>query len=207
MAARKRSIAAPPLDMLGVKGDSLGARIARDAVKPVYERWAKISEASHDRNAKLEDVKRVFRGFHQRATESLDLAHGRLASQLKELQDKIKTRTQPPITPTMAAEIRSFVRQHPDKAVDLVREDPRYATAILTGPRSLSGLSEQQFDLARQMAQSTHAPESLAELKETERAMRLIESAGAQLVELYGQKMVDWDPKESALMEELKQEA
>ncbi|MEM1150008.1 MAG: hypothetical protein AAGI03_05560 [Pseudomonadota bacterium] len=202
-----RRVPEPPVDLLSVQGSSPSAEAARAATKAIHETWSLIRDAARNPEVDLKELTRVGEAALKRGLRAADGAAERIRQQIGHIDDQIKTATQPSITPQMAAEIRAFVRDDPKRATPLVREDARFASAILSGPASLSGLDSSQFDTVRLAATAAHASDQSARRREAELALSAVEQAGTRVVAGLSSKLRTWAAATPVQLDKLREAA
>ncbi|MEM6680741.1 MAG: hypothetical protein AAF607_00715 [Pseudomonadota bacterium] len=204
---KRREVPNAPIDMLAVKGDGPSAETARAALRTLHETWTLISDAAKNTEVELSELTKVGDRALKRGLKAMDNAHETVRKQIAFTDGKIRDVVQPTISPQMAAEIRSLVRSDPAKALLMVREDPRISSAVLSGPASLSGVTQDEQERLKAAAIAAHAPELGAQKHEAELALSLMERMGSHATAVLASKLHSWGNAQPTQMDALRKAA
>ena len=199
-----RAVKPPPVDLLAVTGEGPSADTARHAMRNLHETWTLIHDSAKNFEVELKELTKVGQNALKRGLKSADAAGAKINEQIAHIDSKIKAATQPNITPQMAAEIRSMVRDDPKRAAGLCRSDARIASAILGGPAALSGLDEKTYEVARQSALLAHAPDEVGQRKVAEAALAALNRAGSSAVANLQTKLLQWEEATPVSLDKLR---
>jgi hypothetical protein len=130
----------------------------------------------------------------ERASRQIDSADAGIRAKITSLASRVETMLSDPSAKTpVAAEIRAHAKGLTDtKRMAFIRDainvkDKASVAALLSAPAYLSGLSTEQADVARKMAEETFAQVESAQLHAAEKVLERVREAGAQLVGYYGE--------------------
>lgn len=129
-----------------------------------------------------------------RAARQMDSADAGIRAKINSLASRVETMLSDPSAKTqVAAEIRAHAKGLTDtKRMAFIRDainakDKASVAALLSAPAYLSGLSKEQADVARKMAEETFAQVESAQLHAAERVLERVREAGGQLTAYYGE--------------------
>jgi len=130
----------------------------------------------------------------ERASRQIDSADAGIRAKISSLASRVETMLSDPSTKTpVAAEIRAHAKGLTDtKRMAFIRDainakDKASVAALLSAPAYLSGLSKEQADLTRKMAEETFAQVESAQLHAAEKVLERVREAGGQLMAFYGE--------------------
>lgn len=127
------------------------------------------------------------------AQRKLDDAANTIRAQIRHYESRRDEAIMPRISDAMGAEIRTLVRTlSPSEVVKLAESDPRVSSAILAAPAALTGLKSPDIERVRSRATAVHATEQAALLKSANRALDVVERAGAWSVTNLSTKVAAW---------------
>lgn len=188
-----------------VQGEGPSAGSARLAMSRIYGSWERIREAAADRRVPNDRLAKAAQQALDGALKTADESLKIITAQVRHIESEITARVRPRQDPTLAAEVRAYWRKEGfgERLTAAVRADPRTASAILTAPAYLSGLSDEQRDAVEGMAIEAHAPEQREALDEARRAWDKVSAAGGRMLGLVGPRIQQWREPESSAINEL----
>lgn len=129
----------------------------------------------------------------ERASRSVDSADAGIRSKINSLQDRVKTMLSDPATNRpVAAEIRAHAKSlSTTQRLKLVRDaaqsgDKATLASILGAPAYLSGMSPEEMDTVRKMAEDKFAPLESEQLRAAEKVLDRVRSGAQQMIAMYG---------------------
>ncbi len=188
-----------------IRGDGPGATLGRDALTGIYDAYGKINDTA----SKVADKGRLASAaqpFAERAVQRAGRAITTLRSQVEHLDDEIGKALRPPVEPGLAAQIRSHWARH-DKALSRLRRviedgDAATASAVLNAPAYLSGLSDKDQAILRQMAAQRFAPDKVARRDETTDALARVERATDHFMQTIAGQLREWRDDDAKIIQE-----
>lgn len=191
---RERTVPSAPLDF-HIRGEGVAATTARDALTALLGTWGTVGDLARNPETDLKTLASKGQAALDRNLKVADRAAATVRSVIAATDKTIKEKTEPVMSEQIATEMRALVRSDPNRAFDLARSDARFAGAILKAPAALSGLTQQQFDQVRDLAEQTHAAEDTAARREARAALGVLEAAGSRAVATLGTRLADWRTK------------
>ncbi len=199
-----------------VIGEGPSATAAKGAMLSIWTTWNAVKNAADDPATDLPALARVSRQAVERGLASADRAADTITSQIEHIEGEIRQAVQPPISDALAGEIRAHWRatlttrgREQDSGglgtlIKAAGQDTRTASAVLTGPAYLSGLTDDQHALVRTAAVKAHAPEREADLEEARKALGKVQAAAARVTKTLGPKIVLWSNPEPTALRQLR---
>lgn len=210
---RAREMEPPPIDFdhRTVRGDTPAAVSARQTLQVLTDTWRTIAEAAAG-DEPLPQLGKVAQAALSTGLRRVDNTLADVGKAIKTAEANIHANTQPPVQPTLAAEVRSevarLVRGKTSKfeqVVENAKTDVRVASSILSAPAFLSGLTQKQYDTVKTMAESTFAPDAVANLKTARGAEAKLTTARDRAIQALGPKLALWQNPESTRMGKLRE--
>lgn len=210
---RARTVEPPPpdFDPRAVKGDGISAEAARHALGNLHSTWSIIVDAAAS-DESLPALAKVAQGALTQGLSSVDRSLEAIERDAKAQEARIGAATQAAISPNIATEIRAEIakmaRARPsqmDQIVSLVRDDARVASAALSAPAFLSGLTQEQFALVQTTAGASHAPDAVAALDVALKARAKLTAARDRSLTTLGPKLALWQNPESTRLGKLRE--
>ncbi len=135
----------------------------------------------------------VDRAF-SRASRQVDSADAGISAKIASLTTRVDTMLSDPATQKpVAVEIRAHAKSLTDSKrvafiTDAAKNKDRVTlAALLAGPAYLSGMSKEQAELARNVAEEAFAPQESAQLRAAKVVLDRVRDAGSALVSYYGE--------------------
>lgn len=129
-----------------------------------------------------------------RASRQVDAADAGINAKIASLASRVETMlTDPAVNKPVAVEIRAHAKSLTEsKRVAFIQEaaknkDRATLASLLAGPAYLSGMSREQADLARTLAEEVFAPVEGAQLRAARVVLDRVREAGSALVAYYGE--------------------
>lgn len=194
-----------------VNGDSASATAARTALKLVHDSWRHIRDAAADPKVSLADLSIAAQRAVEKALTNVDKARATIGRDVATIEQRIAAKIAPDIAPQLAAEIRSYWRERAASGTVLaevaqaISSDARTASALLTGPAYLSGMSADQLGTLREAAIAGLAPDEGRQLAEARAAFDVVARAGARMLDQLGPKLRQWAMPQSASLAGLRE--
>lgn len=188
-----------------IAGEGPSAQTARGALNTMHGAWMKIRDAAADQSVELPRLAKAATGAMERALTAADGALERIEKQVKAMEREIAAATQPPVEPSLAAEVRAYWRERgwTNGLPQAVAADPRTSSAVLSAPAYLSGLDDKQREIIRMTAVKAHATERLAALEEATEARDKLQRASSRMIELVVPRIRDWERPDNADLTDL----
>lgn len=186
-----------------VIGDGPSARLARDAMTSIWSAWGAIRAAAEDPATDLATLSKLAQRALEKGLTAADRAIASIEGQISGIEKSIEATIRPPVSDTLAAEIRSHWRASgakPTEVAKAVSADVRTASAVLGAPSYLSGLDDKKIALVRQNAVAAHASEDQAALEEAQRALGRLTAARDRSTSALAPRIALWrDPQPTAM--------
>jgi hypothetical protein len=129
-----------------------------------------------------------------RASRQVDAADAGISAKIASINTRVDTMLRDPTVNTpLAVEIRAHAKSLTEsRRVAFIQEaakgkDRATLAALLAGPAYLSGMSKEQADLARALAEEAFAPQESAQLRAARVVLDRVRDAGSALVAYYGE--------------------
>lgn len=178
-----------------IKGDTPGAEIARQALGELYSVAGEINDTA----ASVKEKRRLCetaRRVSERAIGKLDGAAEKIDFHVETFAKQIDAAVQPRISDTLAAELRAYFAKQDKPALAVLGAiatgDARIASAILSAPALLSGLTDEEQSLARERAASKLAPEAVRAHTEAIKAAAQVRKAREGFTETMVGRIRSW---------------
>ncbi len=189
-----------------IQGDSPGAVTGRGALTAIYDAIGKINDTA----ARVKDKGRLASAaqpFAERAVQSVGRAMETLKKQVEHLDSQIDTAISPPVDPTLAGQIRTYWANSGSKALPGLRKaieegDAATISAVLHTPAYLSGLSDENQELLRQIATKRYAPDKTVQRAEAADALQRVERATNFFMETIAGNLRKWRDDDAKIIQE-----
>ncbi len=188
-----------------VRGDGPGARLGRETLAGIYEAYGKINDVAD----KVRDKGRLATAtqpYAERAIAMAGRAVATLTKQVAHLDTEIAGALKPTVEPGLAVQIRSHWAASNGQLSGLQKVieggDVATASAVLSAPAYLSGLSDANQGVLRLMAASKFAPDHVARRAETADALARVERASAHFTETIAGRLREWRDDDARLIQE-----
>lgn len=194
---------------------------ARHALGQLHSMWSAISEAAGDSSVPIAQLTSLGTAALEHALSKCDATVIKITKQIEATERQIKETTRPIVPGEMAAEIRSYVRsaftgrdgkpkQDPSRMQQIVSQaahDPRVASALLSGPKMLTGLSDEMLDIFKRSIRRELCPESTAKLDQLKKSLELVERGSQRAIEALAPKLRTWADREPESIKTLRKGA
>ena len=189
-----------------IQGTSPGAVVGRGALESMYTAFGKINDTAE----KVRDKPRLaaaVQPFAERAISHAGRAIDTLTAQVKSLSKQITEKITPGVEPSMGVSIRDYWAQHDGpKALMGIKaaidaNDITTVSALFRAPAYLSGLTEKNYTVLRDVAAQHFAGEQVIHLAEARAALGNVETALSDFTEKVGAHLASWKDDDARILE------
>lgn len=200
----------PDCHPLAVKGESPAAGAARDGMKELYEAHGRVNDVAGE----IRDKGRLATAATQVVEQTLRRVERQATSvqrTLETLDQEIAAALRPTIDPYTATEIRTHWSARKDNAFrdlsKLIGHDPATTSAVLAAPAYLSGISDENQGLLRQLAADRMMPDKVAARKEAADGLAKLRHAAQNFSDAMAGNIAEWSDPDNETLQKLNGES